>query len=60
MIRSSDFPARATELDLSIDEIAQQVIEAGFDWRKPFYLRVRRVDWATIPRPKLQRLAEAA
>ena len=48
--RSSDIPARETELEKSIDEIAQWIVEAGHDWRKPFYARRGR-DFARIGRP---------
>lgn len=47
--RSSDIPARETELDKSIDEIAQWVVEAGHDWRKPYYTR-RGIAWHRLER----------
>lgn len=47
--RSSDIPARETELDKSVDEIAQMIVEAGHDWRKPYYAG-RGLRWCDVRR----------
>jgi hypothetical protein len=49
MKRSSDFEQRETELDRSIDAIAQQHVEDGSDWRRHFHANHGRF-WAGIPR----------
>lgn len=49
MLRSSDIPARETELDRSVDDAAQLIVEAAHDWRRPFYTR-RGIDWSRLAR----------
>ena len=55
MQRSSDIPARETELDKSMDEFAQWMVEGALpcaaDWRKPFHANRGRC-WAAVMRNK--------
>lgn len=46
--RSSDFSDRDSVADICHDAAVQLTVEAGHDWRKPYYRRVRGLDWSRI------------